>query len=105
MTDYLDRIEAAARAATQGPWRTSSSGTGIQHSEGNVGYAQFRMNAAYIATANPQTVLWLCRLVRRAVDPMEGSLVAGETPEEAEARCAQWFQSLKAGPERSRDDV
>lgn len=100
MTDDLTDLEAAARAATPGPWWNCPSErsecddpdlcNGVYYTVGDVGcgvlYAngderQARANARYIAAANPAAILALIERLRRAEGGVKRYKVGSKWPE------------------------
>lgn len=77
----LDRLEAAARAATEGPWAESFRGytvtvgqaggvfvAQLHWGEPSLSHAEAEANATFIAAADPPTVLALVALCRELVE-------------------------------------
>lgn len=81
MTDAdLDKLEALAKAATQGEWVNDAPGCiGIHYLQGGKAticttpseYLEDQANAAFIAAANPATILDLIASARRDAEEIE----------------------------------
>lgn len=80
MTDLIDQLEQAAKAATPGPWKVADTGSCITVGGADIGAVcriantvsgrplsdEDRANAALIALADPATILKLLAVVRAA---------------------------------------
>ena len=83
MTDAeLDALEAAARAATPGPWEISRDdfASYIESRKGTVGEIGDAFDANYIAAASPDKILELITDLRQAQDNIKAleSVMAAE---------------------------
>ncbi len=87
----LADIEAAAREAPPGPWGNSSHNVWTADSTlVATGWSQSRADAAYIAAADPPTVLALCEALRIAVEGLD-LIAADET-----GCCYEWWDTTCA---------
>ena len=85
MTNDLDALEAVAKAATQGEWRTNRNTVRCHSDVGDVGVAFdcFGPDATYIATFSPSRILSLTAEIRGLREAL-GPLAECEWPEGCE---------------------